>query len=282
MKIWKSGAMNIDTLPLIPILDEKLIELLQSLTPEEWQMQTIARLWNVKDVAAHLLDGNIRGISTSRDQHFVQPDQSIDGFHDLVHFINRQNIAWTEAARRMSPRVLISLLEFTGKEYYEHVKTLDPEGKAIFSVAWAGEDSSNNRFHIAREYTEKFLHQQQIRDAVGRPGIMTRELYLPFIHTFIRALPYTFRDVDAKSSTLVCLEVTSELGGLWSITKVDGGWEFCEPDMEESDVSVQMDPDTAWKLFSKSLSPEDVRNKVRILGDIDLGNHVLHMISVMA
>lgn len=36
-------------------LDEKLIVLLKSLTEEEWQMQTVAKLWKVKDVAGHLL-----------------------------------------------------------------------------------------------------------------------------------------------------------------------------------------------------------------------------------
>ena len=52
---------------LLPVLNEKLITLLRSLTPEEWQLPTIARLWTVKDVAAHLLDGNIRSLSLLRD-----------------------------------------------------------------------------------------------------------------------------------------------------------------------------------------------------------------------
>lgn len=41
---------------LLPILNEKLYELFESLTEEEWHTQTIAKLWLVKDVAAHLLD----------------------------------------------------------------------------------------------------------------------------------------------------------------------------------------------------------------------------------
>jgi hypothetical protein len=43
-----------------------------------------------------------------------------------------------------------------------------------------------------------------------------------------------------------------------------------------------MDPETAWKLFSKSWSPEFVTNKVTILGDKTLGSIALNMVSVMA
>jgi hypothetical protein len=37
---------------LFPKIEAKLIELLRSLTPEEWEKQTIAPKWKVKDVAA--------------------------------------------------------------------------------------------------------------------------------------------------------------------------------------------------------------------------------------
>jgi len=44
----------LQTQHLFKVLDEKLMELLPSLTQEEWNAQTVAKLWKVKDVAAHL------------------------------------------------------------------------------------------------------------------------------------------------------------------------------------------------------------------------------------
>jgi len=43
--------------------------------------------------------------------------------------------------------------------------------KNNFSLAvdWAEEMESKNWMAIAREYTEKWLHQQQIRDAIQQP-----------------------------------------------------------------------------------------------------------------
>jgi len=45
---------------LLRRVDEKLIDLLSSLTPSESNLQTIAPLWRVRDDAAHLLDTALR------------------------------------------------------------------------------------------------------------------------------------------------------------------------------------------------------------------------------
>jgi len=53
----------LQTQHLFKVLDEKLMELLPSLTQEEWNAQTNAKLRKIKDVEAHLLNGNIRALS---------------------------------------------------------------------------------------------------------------------------------------------------------------------------------------------------------------------------
>lgn len=102
-------------------------------------------------------------------------------------------MTWTNATKRLSPQILIQLLDISGKQYIQHLQGLNPFDKAVFSVAWAGQEVSQNWFHIAREYTEKFIHQQQIRDAVNKSAIMTRKLYYPLLDTFMYALPYIFQ-----------------------------------------------------------------------------------------
>lgn len=272
----------LETLSLFGVLDEKLIELLQSLSEEEWDAQTIAKLWKVKDVAAHLLDGNLRGLSISRDKYFVETPGNINSYEDLVGFLNNLNLSWTNAAKRLSPQVLVHLLEITGQQYINHLHSLDPFADAVFSVAWAGQDVSPNWFHIAREYTEKFLHQQQIRDAVNKPGIMTRELFHPFIDTLMHAFPHAFRNINANTGTIVSIIIDTEIGGRWSIIKNDTGWTFLIDNNCTANATVSIQPDTAWKLFSKSWRAKDVTDKVSIDGDLSLGMQVLEMVAVMA
>ena len=132
------------------------------MSKEKWQAQTVAKLWKVKDVVAHLLDGNVRLVSILRDEHKLQMPK-IDSYTDLVNWLNQLNAEWVNAMKRLSPEVLLDLIKKTGKPYYEYYASLDPYGPSQIPVSWAGEEESKNWMHIAREYTEKFLHQQQIR-----------------------------------------------------------------------------------------------------------------------
>jgi len=274
--------IEIDTLHLLPLLDDMLIHLLSSLTEDEWHMQTVARLWTVKDVASHLLDGNLRALSISRDGYFGEKADNINSYQDLVSFLNNMNMSWTSATKRLSPNVLISLLEITGKQYSTHLNSLDPNANAVFPVAWAGQELSVNWFHIAREYTEKFLHQQQIRDAVGKPGLMTKEFYGPFLETFMYAFPHTFRNVSAEQGTIVSLIVTTDIGGQWNIVKIGNSWELNKETDIEANSIVKIEPDIAWKLFSKSLTPNEAVPLVEITGDRQWGIHALGIVAVMA
>ncbi len=277
-----NDEIKIKTLDLFPILDKMLIDLLESLTLEEWNNQTVAKRWKVKDIASHLLDGNIRGLSISRDKYFGKQVENINSYQELVTLINDQNMSWTNATQLISPQILIKLLSITGTEYIEHLKKLKPFDNAIFSVAWTGQETSQNWFHIAREYTEKFLHQQQIREAVNKQGIMTKELYYPFLDTLMYALPYTFRSVEAEQNTTISLIVSTDIGGQWNITKKEAGWALSTDNIQIPNSKVTIDPNTAWKIFSKSWTPKQVTDKIEIIGDIALGEQVLKMVTVMA
>lgn len=272
----------IETLHLFPIVDKLLIELLESLTEEEWHAPTVAKKWLVKDIASHLLDGNLRTLSISRDRYFGEKPENINSYTDLVDYLNKLNLTWTNTTKRLSPTVITHLLESTGKEYYEHLKTLDPFENALFSVAWAGEETSFNWFHIAREYTEKFLHQQQIRDALGKQALLTKELFYPFIHIFMQALPNAYKNAKAEKGTIVTLIVDTVIGGQWSIIKDDENWKFINTSNIKSNAVLKIKPNDAWLLFSKGMKPEDAKEKVEITGDTELAEIALNIVAVMA
>ena len=166
-------------------LDDELLSLLKGLRTEDWNKPTVAGTWRVRDVAAHLLDGNIRALSMQRDRYFGEQPPEIKGYRDLVNWLNQLNGDWIKAMNRLSPQMLILLHEATGQLTSEYFSSLDPSDEAIFAVDWAGENKSYNWMHVAREYTEKWHHQQQIRDATDKQGIMTEQFYPPFIGTYL-------------------------------------------------------------------------------------------------
>jgi hypothetical protein len=111
------------------------------------------------------------------------------------------------AMRWVSPRILIELLAIYDREMVAGFARLDPDAPGI-AVAWAGETVSRNWFDIARMYTEKWHHQQQLRDATGRPPLYQSELLTPVLETFARGLPFAFRSRTAKDGTRVSVTVT--------------------------------------------------------------------------
>jgi uncharacterized protein (TIGR03083 family) len=272
----------IDVRHLFPVLDQELLALLKELAPEQWQKQSIARQWTVKDIAAHLLDGNVRGLAMSRDGYFGVQPENVHNYQDLVKYLNSLNADWVTAMKRMSPQVLISMLETTGQAYSEHLASLDLSEKALFAVAWAGEEASLNWFHVAREYTEKWIHQQQIRDAVGQSGLMTKELFHPFLDTVMRGMPHAFRKVIVPEGTTVQLNVTTEAGGTWFVERNTVKWQLKEQTDHTPAAVVTLDPDTAWKLFSKGMEVEEGAKAAVIQGDEELGMVALEMVAVMA
>ena len=278
----EQSKIPIDTRSLFQSLDNKLIELLKSLESEDWNRQTVAKEWRVKDVASHLLDGNLRTLSIQRDRYFGETPPKIQEYQDLVGWLNQLNADWVNATKRISPSVLVLLLEATGELTSEYFASLDPWNTAIFPVDWAGESTSYNWMHTAREYTEKWHHQQQIRDATRREGIITKEFFYPVMNTFFQALPYTFRDTEAETGTVIKSSIMSQAGGTWFLTKAPDAWLLTSHPKQEPAASVEIPIEISWKLFSKSLRPDDVTKQITIKGDKRLGRKVLDMVSVMA
>jgi hypothetical protein len=277
-----ASHIPIPTTHLFPLLDQQLIELLRSLSKEDWNKPSIAKKWQVKDIATHLLDGNIRTLSLSRDKHQLQPGKPINSYEELVNYLNELNATWVQASKRISPELITELLASTGQQFCDYIASLDPFEDAIFSVAWAGEAVSKNWFHVAREYTEKFIHQQQIRDAVGKPGLFSPELFYPFIDTFMCGLPYTYRNVQAADGTVICVHITTDAGGNWYLTRNNNQWQLAKETDKDIAATVIIDPDTAWKLFSKGITADEAVYSVQLSGDIALGTVALQMVSVMA
>lgn len=278
-------AEPIFTIDLFPKLDAKLIELLNSLSAQDWEKQTLAPLWNVKDIASHLLDGNLRTLSMLRDDYFGEKSENIQSYQDLIDYLNRLNADWVKAMKRISPSILITMLEQTGKEYHTFLQTLQPFEKSEFSVAWAGESESANWFHIAREYTEKWHHQQQIRFAISQTQpLYSQELYFPYLETSMRALPHHYRDVLANPNEIIHFHITGDGGGDWFLIFDGVKWHLLQENENQNApiAKVQIEGKIAWRVFTKGISKQEAEKYVQITGNQAIGEKIFTMLAVMA
>ena len=258
-----------------------LLELLSSLGAEQWQAPTVCPGWSVKDVALHLLGDDIGLLSRRRDG--VTPaDASREpgGFQELVTFLDRHNQTWVEAARRISPRLLCELLAFTGESTWRYLASLDPlavEGR----VSWVGPDPVPNWLDVSREYTERWTHQQQIRDAVGVPGLKEPAFMGPVLATFVHALPRAFAGAPAPVGTTVEVAVGGQGGECWVLTRTPDGWHLAAGTAAEPVARVALDSETAWRLWTKGIGPAAAEAAVSISGDRALGRRVLDAVAII-
>lgn len=271
---------------LFPTISDRLLELLRSLEPAEWHLPTSSSRRMVKDVASHLLDGSLRRLSMQRDR-YRSPDRN-DGLRDeesLVEFLNRLNADWDRATRRLSPQVLIELIEWADAGVAALFQSLDPWGTAIFPVAWAGELHSPNWMDVAREFTEKWHHTQQIFEATGREStIVERRLMNPCLETFLRALPWTYQDFDAADGSTLAIDVTGEAGGTWHLERTSDGWQQVPSARRTPHATVTLSALDLWRLVTKRRPTAEVRQllpAIRIDGDHDLADRFLTMTSMM-
>jgi uncharacterized protein (TIGR03083 family) len=276
-----SGTQPILCAPLLRGVDSRLIELLRDLQPEEWDIQTVAPAWKVRDVAAHLLDTPLRKLSLVRDSCFVEKF-AIRSPQDLVDLVNRMNREGVAIYRRLSPAVLIDLMELACGQSADFHESLDPFAPAVFNVSWAGESASFNWFDTARELTERWHHQQQIREATNRPGIMTPDLYQPVLDCFIRGLPHSLKSFDAPGGETVELEITGDCGGVWLLEKQDAGWCFASAMRRQPAARVKIPQQIAWRVFTKGIDRRQAIAQSSIAGNRSLGEHVFHLTAIVA
>jgi uncharacterized protein (TIGR03083 family) len=263
-----------------PKLRLSLITLLSCLSEEEWASPTVAPGWTTKDVALHLLGGDL-GILSRRRDGVEANNQPIRHYADLVSLVNRLNDEWVTAARRLSPQILCELLSFTGPLVEAYFGSLDPFiiGQP---VNWAGPEPAPVWFDIAREFTERWHHQQQIRDAAGRPALYDPYFLAPVLDTFMRAVPYSFRDTTATAGTVIKIQISGDAGGSWFLHRQSPGWKLLRDTDGSPVTTILMTQDSAWRLFTKAIDGEQARSKSTITGDSRLALPLFTTVAVIA
>ena len=269
----------------LPLQDE-LLGVLRGLPAGAWDLPTSSRLWRVREIAAHILDGQLRRISMQRDGHAPPPPAApIRGHDDLVRFLDDLNASFIETSRRLSPRVLIELLEWSAPRLEETARRADPNGAALFAVSWAGEARSAAWFDLARDLTEHWHHQQQIRLAAGIPLLLEPRFSVPVMDTFARALPFAYRDVVANDGTFVEIVIaiapTPPLARVYALRREGRRWLLEEGPIDRPTARISLDVESAWRIFTASIPREEAKRRATVSGEESLAAPFFDVVAVM-
>jgi uncharacterized damage-inducible protein DinB len=246
MSLWDEPVPDVRA--LCAVERDMLIRFLAGVTEEEWLAPTAAPPWTVKDIALHLLDDDLTWLSRERDGE-VSGLVDMSDRHAFPQLLAEKNQRWVDAAGVMSRRVVIDLLQWSGQQVdaLHAARDLLGEGR----VSWASDEPVPYWFNLAQEFTERWIHQQQIREAVGR--VEDHETSLPeVLETFVWAFPHQLGAV----TDVHAVEIAIDTIGVWTVTAGDeAGWSFATGTVPNPDARLRLTADGGRRMLTGAETP---------------------------
>ncbi|HEX2383703.1 MAG TPA: maleylpyruvate isomerase family mycothiol-dependent enzyme [Acidimicrobiales bacterium] len=274
---------RIDVTRLLAPERDALVELLRGLDDAAWRAPTECPAWTVKGLALHILGDDLSLLSRQRDEatngliFYAESHPGLD-FQPLLDGFNEQ---WVEAAMFFSPALLIELLRLSGEWTAAFYGSVDPDrscepvgffgdrGRSATSPYWQA---------IAREYVERWVHQHQIRRALGHPDL-GREFLEPAAAVVARSLAAHLPDIGAEPGTVLVLTVNDVAS--WTCTLADGGWSLVDGRSRDAAVELSLAQADATVVLSRGRGRDDARAAFRVSGDEALAERALGVFSAM-
>ena len=217
----------------------ELLELLDAISDDDWRAPTAAGRWCVRDVALHLLDDDLGWLSRGRDGDLTSLLSMDVPYRDFVRALDEKNQRWVDAAAGLSRRVVHDLLAWGGEQVAAYYDTLDLVGTS--SVSWAGGEVPQ-WLGIGRDFTERWVHQQQIREAVGKVDRHGRHLPV-VLAVFVWAFPHQL-GTPSDPTTVINLRLGADE---WHLSWRDERWMLDVGASSVVTAAITMGADTAWR-----------------------------------
>lgn len=262
-----------DPRPLISLQREELLALLDELDDADWMAPTEAGHWRVKDVALHLLDDDLGWLSRGRDDDSSGLLPVTGDYGEFVQSLGAKNERWVVGAGGLSRRVVIDLLRWSGVEVDTFHASLDLEGAS--GVIWASNSAVPVWFDLYRDFTERWVHQQHIRDAVRRPG--SHDRYLPeVLQTFVWAFPHQY-GVSAPDGTTV--QIGLGAAGTWHLVRNAHRWALDDGVAPQPAARLDLAAHVAWRQLTGLAVDGDA---IRTDGPAELVDPLLRVRGIIA
>lgn len=261
-----------DVVQLVRLERARLVELLRSLSSEDWRRATPCPAWDVLGLVIHLVGNDLGVIARLRDHHHGTP--APDGLDEatFVGWLDDLQIEWVHAARRISPRLAVDLLEWLGRALVDTFAAQDPRSRTA-RVSWASTSAVPVWFDQARELTEAWIHRQQLREAVGRPSDLGEDLAGPVLDALRWAFPHRLR-AEVEGTGSVEIVITEPFRRTWRLVTGDDGWMFAEDAAATPSAVVSLTAEQAWRLLTNNYDT-GAHGPIRTSGDAALIEIVL-------
>ena len=250
---------------------ESIIALAGELDDADWSRATDCDEWTVKDILAHL---------AHLESELCNPEQNTYEEPNGTRVISAYTAKGVEARRDRTPDEIVAEFAAAVEMRASRLARLpeDPKAPAPVTpggVTWTWDALLRNRS------IDVWVHEQDIRRAVGRPGGLDSTGAHVAVMTFSFAMPYVLgKRVQPPAMSTVRWEVTGETPLELAIRVGADGRASAIESLVEPTVNLNMSTETFTVLTAGRRDPDEV--EVEIEGDQSLGMATLAAMSIMS
>jgi len=256
-----------------------LLELLTGLPAADWERPTECPGWTVKGIALHVLGDDFSLLTRQRDAStdsltlFAQDHPGLE-FRALLDGFNEH---WVTASRFFSTALVVDLLRVVGEwsdAFYREVglATMSHEAVGFFA-----EDSPSPYWQvIAREYMERFVHQSQIRRAVGAPELDGEHVCGAAL-VAAHVLAAWLRDFAPAPGTTIAIDFGS--AGSWTWRRETDRWSVTDSRPGIPTAHIAVVPDRTVAILSRGVTAAKADASITITGDEAVARGALAVIA---
>jgi uncharacterized protein (TIGR03083 family) len=243
----------------------RLSELLATLDRADWDRPSPCPGWSVLGLCCHLVGDDLGFLARHRDGYLGTPGPEQGGEAEFIAWLDDLQAEWVRAARRLSPRVVVGLLDWAGPQIAETMRGEDPRAVTA-SVSWAGTGPVPAWLDQVRELSEYWIHRQQLLWALGRPSDLRADLAGPVLDGLRWAYPFRLGQVRAEPGDTVTISISGPVAVTWQLVATTTGWEYREEPGPRVVASLGMTTGQAWRLLTNNL-PATERARLAASGD---------------
>ena len=253
-------------------------KLCDGLSEAEWKTPTDCPGWSVQDQVSHLA-GSETGIlgdpnpDHSPSEETLEHTRSDQGRHNEIVVDFRRPWAGAQVLsdfRAKTARRVEFLRSQSDEVFAAEMQT--PVGPAPMSE------------FISIRIMDAWVHEQDIRRALDRPGHFDGPAAAHALNRIIRAMPFVAaRRANAPDGATVVIDISGPAGRRTSISVEGGRGRETDEVPEDPTVRISLDAETFGCLGCGRWDPDEVlgSGKVSIEGDTGLGESVVRQMNIM-
>lgn len=243
-------------------------DLLQGLSDEQWEQPALPG-WTVHDTVAHVVGGE--RMLSGQPRPPVPAD--IDGAAHVKNDIAKANEAWVVALRARSHAELL-----------EDYRTVTADRLAALEKATAEEfdapswtpvgQGTYGRFMEVRVF-DCYMHEQDVRAAVGRPGHEAGPVAEQALHEVVGALGYIVgKRGGAPEGSRVHLALTGPVTSDLYVAVTDGRAKVVDALDGPPTVSIALSSALFLRLAGGRCDPDAALSEIKLGGDDELARRL--------